>query len=88
VHFYELGAGGNAVLMRSKALYTELILTTFWKMLPNVLKLFGNGIYLRSVDFYDLFKNFMVGLSRDQTGRVFQNVNPAQKFLATTPSCS
>ena len=49
--------------------HTKLVLTTFWKMLPNGLKLCANGVNVVAT-VYDLFKNFMDGLGLAWTGRV------------------
>ena len=49
--------------------HTKLVLTTFWKMLPNGLKLCANGVNIVAT-VYDLFKNFMDGLGLAWMGRV------------------
>ena len=48
--------------------YTELVLTTFRKLLPNVLKLCSNWVDVVAT-FYSLFTNFLDRLERDGCSR-------------------
>ena len=73
-------------------LYTRLchpflVFTTFRKMLPNGLKLFGKVVDLVAT-FQGLFTNFVDGLEWNRTKRVLQNVDPAQQILTTILSCT